>query len=371
MSLPGHDLHVVSFAVPLPARYGGAIDVWHRLRALHASGIRIQLHCFIYDSFQPQPQLQEVASRVYYYPRVIWPALFEAGQPYIVTSRKSPELLKRLSQDKLPILFEGIHTTGFVNEMQDRVLLLRSHNIEHEYYNELANRTEGMRSLIYRRESVCLSDYEKAIAGKFDAVLAISPHDQQWYGRYGAKTAFLPPFHGESEVDIQPGRGAYVLYQGDLSLEINQDAVLDALRQLQGRSDVPLVIAGRSGHIDFENRLAAFPNVRRKADLTDDEMHLVIAGAQIILVHSLHGSGMKLKFFPALYHGRFVAATNGTRTGTPMDKAIFWYEPDGVANVIQQLWDLPFSEDMVSERASHLEGLPGDLEKAGEIIRYL
>lgn len=369
--MSGHDLHIVSFAVPLPARYGGAIDVWHRLRALHASGIRIRLHCFIYDSFQPQAQLHEVAAQVYYYPRVIWPAMFEAGQPYIVTSRKSPELLKRLSQDHVPILFEGIHTTGFAGELHDRIQLLRSHNVEHEYYNELADRTKGMRSLMYRRESVCLSDYEKAIAGHFDAVLAISPQDQKWYAHHGGKAVFLPPFHGENMVDIHPGRGDYVLYQGDLSLEINQDAVLDVLRQIKDLSDIPIVIAGRSGQKDFENRLSAYPNVRRKADVSDEEMHSIISGAQVILIHSLHGSGMKLKFFPALYRGRFVAATNAIRTGTQLDNAITWYEPDGAANVIRELWPLAYTESLVSKRAAILDTLPDDLEKAGEIIRYL
>lgn len=369
--MPGSDMHIVTFAVPFPARYGGAIDVWHRISALQAKGVRIQLHCFVYDSFTPQPELQEVASQVHYYPRVIWPALFEAGQPYIVTSRKSRELLNRLSLDRLPILFEGIHTTGFVSELHDRVLLLRSHNIEHEYYTELADRTQGMRSLIYRRESLCLADYEKDIARSFDAVLAISPHDQEWYAHRGAKAVLLPPFHGEETIDVPSGRGTYILYQGDLSLEINQHAVLHLLRQLQSVAEIPIVIAGRSGSKEFEDRLLVHPNLKRYADVSPENMKAIIQDAQVILVHSLHGSGMKIKFFPALYHGRFVAATRCSQTDTGLDQAIQWYEPDAVADVIQSLWPTEFSESRIKERVDILSGLPGDMEKAGEIIRYL
>ena len=41
-------IHVVSFDVPYPANYGGVIDVFHRLKALHKNGYKIILHCFEY-----------------------------------------------------------------------------------------------------------------------------------------------------------------------------------------------------------------------------------------------------------------------------------------------------------------------------------
>ena len=216
MQKSGPELHIVTFAVPFPANYGGAIDVWNRIAALKRAGVRIHLHCFVYGVFLPQPILADYAEKVYYYPRVKWPALFLPGQPYIVTSRKSKELLKNLNADRSPILFEGIHTTGFAGELKDRRLLLRAHNIEHQYYTELANQCKGVKSLIFRRESLCLRDYERALAGRFDMVFAISPSDHAWYTAQGAKTIYLPPFHGYDEVDILTGRGDYLLYQGDL-----------------------------------------------------------------------------------------------------------------------------------------------------------
>ena len=135
------DLHIVTFAVPYPANYGGAIDVWNRLVALKSLGLRIHLHCFVYGSFTPQAKLDEVAEKVYYYPRVVKPVLFSRGQPYIVTSRKSKQLLKNLSADLSPILFEGIHTTGLADQLKGRKLLLRAHNVEHQYYAALANQS--------------------------------------------------------------------------------------------------------------------------------------------------------------------------------------------------------------------------------------
>jgi hypothetical protein len=97
----------------------------------------------------------------------------------------------------------------------------------------------------------------------------------------------------------------------------------------------------------------------------------LIRNAQLILVHGLHGAGMKLKIFPALYHGRFVAATANSRTNTSLDKALHFYQPDEVGTIIKTYWPKAFSVDMIHERVAVLSQQPTDDEKAGEILRYL
>lgn len=365
------ELHIVAFAVPYPANYGGAIDVWNRLVALKSSGVSIKLHCFVYGTFKQQHILNEIAEEVTYYPRVRWPAFLSKGRPYIVTSRAHGELLKNLSADRSPILFEGIHTTAHVHQLSGRKLLLRAHNVEHQYYAALAMKSKGIKSLIFRRESLCLENYEKAMAGKFDAVFAISPADKQWYDHHGANTVFIPPFHGDDKVDILPGRGHYILYQGDLSIEINQEALLDLLARIPSNGQYPVMVAGRSGSKGFEIKLAGIANLTRHADVSDEKMVELVRNAQIILIHSLHGSGMKLKIFPALHHGRFVAATLQSMTKTPLDQAITYYKPDDLTGILEQLWPLEVTNALITERKEILARHPGDMEKAGEILRYL
>jgi hypothetical protein len=369
MSAP--DLHIVTFGVPFPAWYGGAIDVWNRLRALYELGLKINLHCFLYGDFRTETELQKVSEQVYYYPRVIWPALFSKGQPYIVSSRKSQPLLKRLSEDHQPILFEGIHTTGFAPLLGGRKLLLRSHNIEHQYYGELASQSSGIKSLLFRREALCLRDYEPITARSMDAVFAISPNDQMWFADSGASSVFLPPFHGSHHVDIQPGRGQYLLYQGDLSLEINQNAVLDLMDKFLPDPVYPIVIAGRSGDKSFEEKLTRFPNLRREADVSQEKMIQLIQQAQVILVHSLHIAGMKLKIFPALYHGRFIVASANSATLTGLDKAIQFYNDQSLSLLLKQLWSADFTQEDYTSRMEILARHPSDTDKAKEITRYL
>ena len=369
--MPSPDLHIVTFAVPWPAHYGGAIDVWNRIVALKDLGVKVHLHCFVYGKFDPQPVLKTVSAEVHYYPRVVWPAFLAKSLPYIVASRKSPELLRQLSKDKQPILFEGIQTTGFADVLGSRRLLLRAHNIEQQYYRELADHSRGVKSLIFSREAMLLREYETRITKRFDVVFPISPHDEQWFASKGINTCLLPPFHGYDQPDITPGRGQYVLYHGDLSLGINQEAVLDLVNRLHTSTDIPLVIAGRSGDKAFEEKLAGRPNIRREPDVSEERMRVLVREAQVIVIHSLHGSGMKLKIFPALYYGRFVVATNNCRTDTGLDKAIAYYLPEHVSPVIRKYWDMAFEPQQIAERKQVLDLLPGDAEKAREILRYL
>ena len=42
------ELNIVSFAVPFPPDYGGAIDIYYKLETLNNLGIKIYLHCFQY-----------------------------------------------------------------------------------------------------------------------------------------------------------------------------------------------------------------------------------------------------------------------------------------------------------------------------------
>ncbi|MGB4283887.1 MAG: hypothetical protein WBJ48_04150, partial [Bacteroidales bacterium] len=39
-------LHLISFDMPYPPNYGGIIDVFYKIRALHRVGVNIILHVF-------------------------------------------------------------------------------------------------------------------------------------------------------------------------------------------------------------------------------------------------------------------------------------------------------------------------------------
>ena len=60
-------LHIVSFANPLPADYGGAIEVYYKLKALNELGIKIIFHVFLYGKQKKDHRLNQYCYQVYYY----------------------------------------------------------------------------------------------------------------------------------------------------------------------------------------------------------------------------------------------------------------------------------------------------------------
>lgn len=366
------DLHIIAFSVPYPAHYGGAIDVWNRIRALHQSGVKIMLHCFVYGPFKPHDAIKEVVEEVHYYPRITWPALLAPGLPYIVSSRRSPQLLTRLNTNKAPILFEGIHSTGYVDDLKGRKLFLRSHNIEHKYYSELARNSSRFQYLFFQREALALERYEWNKAAIFDHVYAISIPDAEWYREKGGNSTFVPAFHGFEKNTIKEGRGKHLLYQGDLSIEINQKSILELLKILPADMPYPIVIAGRAGESSFEDKLLRFPNIQREVDISDEKMSELIHDAQVTIIHSRNSSGMKVKIFPALYQARYIVANENSLTHTNLDKALHLYSSlEELVPLLRKLWPLEFSSSQIEERATILSEHPSDQEKANEIIRNL
>lgn len=110
-------------------------------------GYETWLHTFQYDRSRAE-QLNEVAARVSYYPRHRSVIRQLSHIPYIVSSRHCSKLLDDLLSDNAPILFEGLHCCAFLSDkrLKDRIKLVRTHNIEHEYYKELSRKTSGWKN---------------------------------------------------------------------------------------------------------------------------------------------------------------------------------------------------------------------------------
>lgn len=133
-------LHIVSFDVPYPADYGGVVDVFYKIKALHELGVHVHLHCFEYGRGQ-QPELEKYCEEVHYYQRQEGHKGFSLQLPYIVASRNDEQLWKRLNADDYPVLFEGVHCTyGLTNGAVTKRILpsvytIRNLNITNSWAN--------------------------------------------------------------------------------------------------------------------------------------------------------------------------------------------------------------------------------------------
>ena len=96
------------------------------------------LHVFEYGRGQ-QAELEKYGT-VHYYKRKRSLLHLFSKRPFIVQSRISKKILNALRKDDAPILMEGIHTSSILEDdaLKKRLTFVRMHNIEHEYYRELA-----------------------------------------------------------------------------------------------------------------------------------------------------------------------------------------------------------------------------------------
>ena len=57
-------IQIVAFAVPWPPNYGGAIDIFYKIKALHEQGVKTHLHAFAYDGHVPSDELESYCTFV-------------------------------------------------------------------------------------------------------------------------------------------------------------------------------------------------------------------------------------------------------------------------------------------------------------------
>lgn len=317
-------LHIVNFTVPFPPDYGGVIDLFWKLPTLQKLGVQIHLHCFNYGRGE-QNELNKYCVSVHYYKRKTGLKGFSLGLPYIVSSRKNETLFKNLLQDDFPILLEGVHSCFLLqdNRFAARKKFVRLHNVEHEYYAELAQQaTSWLKKKYYERESKLLKVFEKQLPNKAQGFFCVTKKDQLFFEHeFGLQNVyFLPLFLPESWfVNCTTGVGKYCLYQADLSVDANEQVALWLIENVFNDIALPLVIAGKNPSEKLAKKVEQKNKVSLQPNPTNQQMQDLIANAQINILPSFHSSGIKLKLLNALYNGKHCLVNNATVFGTDLE----------------------------------------------------
>lgn len=293
-------LHIVSLDVPYPADYGGAIDIFYRLKALHALGFEITLHVFEYGRGK-QSELERYAKVIYYSRKR---SLFHllSSRPFIVQSRKSTKLLENLRMDNAPILYEGIHTTWSLEyeDIQKRITFVRMHNLEDEYYRGLRKNASFLKKLFFQQEMVKLKKYQQILKHSTH-ILAIKEADIPQLKKFNPNVHLLP-----ASIPDLPGKFTqvkrYALFHGNLSVPENIHAakwIIHALKSVLDPS-FPLVIAGKNPGKKLQ-RFCEMNGVRLESNPSELKLDQLIQEAQIHVLYTAVPSGVKLKLLACLH----------------------------------------------------------------------
>jgi len=372
--LRNKQLHIVSLDVPYPVDYGGVFDLFYKIKALYESGIEVHLHCFEYGRGR-QTELNTYCGSVTYYERKKINKSLPFRLPFIVSSRANGSLLNNLLKDDHPVLLEGIHCTYFLfsGELKSKKVFVRLHNVEYEYYEELAKTTKNIfRKLYFQRESNLLKKYEREIANKA-TFITVSEKDKNTYEQIFSadKVKYLPVFLPFTHVQSEAGSGDFCLYHGNLSVPENEKAALWLVKNIFDTLDIPFVIAGKNP----SKRLKAFVNknvnVCLIANPSGKEIDELIKKAHVHLLPSLNKTGVKIKLLNALFNGRYivtnVAAVEGSSletfckiAGTPLE----------YKKITGELFNSPFHETEAIKRKI-LEGIYNNHENALRLMQWI
>lgn len=360
-------LHIISLDIPFPTNYGGAIDIFYKLKSLSALDVEITLHCFEYGNKKPTVELNKYCKQVFYYKRKTGFWGLDATLPYIVSSRNNRELLKNLLVDNSPILFEGIHTTFLLNHplLKNRQKIIRTHNIESEYYQHLAtNEKSFLKKLYYTWESMRLISYENKLHNA-NAILSISKLDAAYFSKKypSIQTLWISAFHGNEVVNILEGIGDYCLYHGNLDVAENKQAIDFLVNEVFVNSNIKLIIAGKC---NYELKITNCEIIKNP---TTEELNKLIQHAHIHILPSMQVSGIKLKLLHALFNGRFCLVNDAMLAGSDLQNSIHIADsPAAFKQKINELMSQSFTSDMIEERKSALVKFNNE-ENAKQIIR--
>jgi len=348
-------LHIVSFDIPFPADYGGVIDVFYRLKALSETGVKIHLHCFEYGR-ERADELDKYCASVHYYHRYKSPRHLMSSEPFIVETRKNPELLKNLSKDKYPILFEGLHTTAFLNhaKLRNRIKLVRAHNVEHAYYRKLAEaETNPFRKLFFKTETKKLKRYE-SILKSADGILAISAKDQKHFQKLYGNSTLINPFHPIELMEIG-GEGAYAFYHGNLSVAENKTALEYLLNQVFIKTRVPLVVAGKDAVRAVKAIDSKIKNLSVVNNPSSAEMLELAKNASVHALPTFQDTGFKLKLLYSLATAPAIVVNQQMVANTGLEEFCeIAISPEEMAKKVTELHQSPPDKGMLKKRESYL-----------------
>ncbi len=330
--------------MPYPANYGGVIDVFYKLKALHAQGIKIHLHCFEYGRAEAL-NLESICEKVFYYKRKLSRKYLLNTLPFVVVTRSSEKLMENLLRDKHPILFEGLHCCFHLNDprLNERTKIVRMHNIEHDYYFNLEKVEKSIFKKIYFGiEAKKLKRFEKVL-NKANAIAAISPADAKELSSRYKNVYHITAFHPNEEVKIKEGKGEFCLYHGNLEVGENNEAALYLVNEVFSKIKTQFIIAGRKPSAELINAVSKHKHIKLKANINTQDIDGLIRDAQINILPTFQSTGIKLKLLAALYTGRHCLVNSPMVANTGLEELCsIQNTSEEITKEIIRLFELPF-----------------------------
>jgi hypothetical protein len=345
-------INVIAFDVPYPADYGGVIDIFFKLRSFHEAGIKIHLHCFEYGR-KPQDALKKLCASVHYYQRKTAKSLLFNTLPYIVLTRADGALKENLLKNNYPVLMEGIHSTFLLNDpdISKRKIIVRAHNVEHDYYENLAKVERNVfKRYYFYNEAGKLKKYESVLKHAF-GIAAISKGDASYFSKHFKNVHCIPAFHPNETVTSVDGNGDFAFYHGNLTVGENNEAALYLVNKVFDDLPYRLIIAGSKPSDELIKAVQEKKNVELRNNLSPDQIHGLIHEAHCNVLPTFQATGIKLKLLSSLFAGRFCIVNKQMVENTGLEGlCILANSPEKMKEKINEVMSKEFSKREIEKR---------------------
>jgi len=336
-------------------------------------GVKIHLHAYEYGREQTK-ELNKHCFTVDYYKRPKGIIYAVKSIPYIIATRNSKRLLENLLKDDYPILFEGIHTCLAMSHPQltRRKKYIRAHNVEHDYYHHLSKSTKSLyKSMFFSIEARKLKKYERVIQ-RAHGIFAISNKDMRYFESLYTHVQLLPAFHASEKLQCQSGRGDYLIYHGNLSVEENIKAALFLIHEVFSKMDINCIITGKNPGAILLEAAAPFKHIQIVANPDDQKINELIREAHINVLPTFQDTGIKLKLLKSVSTGRFCISNSMMVKDTGLESLCSIKDkPEDMILEIQNLMNFDFTDKMIKERRQIWDQLFSNSKGAQIIINEI
>lgn len=368
-------INIVALNIPWPANYGGVIDIYYKLKALHDCGVKIILHCFEYERL-PADELKSVCEEVYYYPRRTGIRTNLTCLPYNVYSRKDKKLIENLLKNDYPILFEGLHTCYYINDkrLKKRFKIFRECNIEHDYYHEIGIAEKNrLKKCFYYIEAARFKSFQKQ-ARYADLIVPVSTTDSDYLKQVfpDNKVVFVPCFHENDRITATPGQSEFLLYHAKLSVKENEKAALYMIKHIFSKLPYKCIIAGMNPPDSLYKTAAPYSNIQIEPNPSAEQMRQLIRDAQVNLLITFQGTGLKLKLLNSLFAGRHIVVNPLMLAGSGLDTLCHIADtPEQMIEACRLLMTQPFTETDIDNREKQLFPVYSNKYQAQKLIKLI
>lgn len=365
MQMSGKALHIVSFDNPYPPNYGGVIDVYYKIMALHQIGYSIHLHCFVKEIPEHFDELKALTATVCFYKIEQNPLYFLSRLPFSVISRSDRKLIENIVKEEAPILFDGLKTTCLMNALRLKSYkkYLRLHNIEPNYYKGIASsETNFMKKIAFYLEARKYKRYEYEM-NAFNKVFTLSEFENEVVNQRFSNAVYIPVFHGNVAVKELSDFGNYALYHGDLTTSDNRKTVMFLVGVFKQIPDYQLIIASGSNEEFVKSQIDDASNIQFVALKGFDHLKQLFSEAHLNICWSFQKSGTKLKLINSLFNSRHCIINENIIDDYKVSGLCIQVKnEEELLTAIKKTIQLPFTE--TARRKKILESHLNDIENA-------